>query len=127
MWPKLSFSPDWLENVRLITGRSHPELANAVAKDLGIRLMDCTVTTFSNTESRIKPSTGEDNTFRGKHMFVLQTGSFGNGCSVNDHVMETKLLMDACRRGGCKSITLVLPFYPYVKTNSPQSGVRFPF
>jgi ribose-phosphate pyrophosphokinase len=85
-------------------------------------LMECPVTTFSNTESRIKPSAGEENTFRGKHMFVIQTGSFSAGCSINDHVMETRLLMDACRRGGCKSITLVMPFYPYARQDKKDSS-----
>ena len=104
-----------LENVRLITGNSHKTLATDIAAKLGIKLSECTVTSFSNTETRIKPSVDAESTFRGKDIFILFTGSYGEGRSVNDHLMEAMLLADACRRGSSKSITMIIPCYPYNK------------
>lgn len=112
MWPSVNVGTKDLSSVRLLTGSSHPKLAGAVADSLGIKLMECVVTSFSNTETRIKPSSAEESTFRGKHIFILQTGSYSSKLSVNDHIMELQLLMDACKRGGCKSLTLIIPCYP---------------
>lgn len=74
---------------------------------------DCKVTTFSNTETRIKPSDEESATFRGKDIIIVQSGCANNGKSVNDAHMELVLMMDACRRGNCRSITVICPHFSY--------------
>jgi len=128
---------DWsdnqnLENVRLVAGNSHPELAKSIADELGIKLIDCGISYFSNTETRIKPTAQANETFRGKSVFILQTGGadkseesmreFNQHRSVNDHVMELLLLMDACRRGGCSDITLLVPCYPYARQDKKDTS-----
>lgn len=101
-----------LGDVRLVCGSSHPELAQAVATSLGIPLTDMGVSYFSNTETRIKPTDDPNSTFRGKRVFLLQTGSATTEHGVNDAVMEVALMMDACRRGGCEEVNLIIPCYP---------------
>jgi len=131
-WDIRDLSPSEMKNVRLVTGNSHPELAKRVAAELGIQLSEGGVSYFSNTETRIKPDGSAEGTFRGKSVFILQTGSadlsdesierFGQHRSVNDHLMETLLLMDACRRGGCNDITLLIPCYPYARQDKKDSS-----
>jgi len=111
-----------LENVRLVAGSSHPELARHVAQLLGIKLTDMGVSYFSNTETRIQPTGDPESTFRGKRVFILQTGSASDKLRVNDHVMEVALMMDACRRGGCKEINLLVPCYPYARQDKKDSS-----
>lgn len=121
-----------LDNVRLLAGNSHPVLAQRIAAELGIPLTDGGVSYFSNTETRIKPDSAAAGTFRGKSVFIIQTGSadlsedsvreFGQTRSVNDHIQEVLLLMDACRRGGCNDITLIIPCYPYARQDKKDSS-----
>ena len=73
LWPEILIPHSALSNVRLLTGNSHPKLAQSVAQKLSVKLMDCVVTAFGNTETRIKPGNNEENTFRGKDIFILQT------------------------------------------------------
>lgn len=97
-------------------------LANKIAEALGIQLYDCKATTFSNSETRIKPSEEESATFRGRDIFIVQTGCAGNGLSVNDHLMELQLMMDACRRGQCRSMTLIVPCYFYARQDKKDAS-----
>lgn len=111
-----------LSNVRLVAGSSHPELALAVANQLRIPLTDMGVSYFSNTETRIKPTAAPESTFRGKRVFILQTGSYSTEHNVNDHVMEVGLIMDACRRGGCQEINLLIPCFPYARQDKKDTS-----
>jgi ribose-phosphate pyrophosphokinase len=80
---------------------------------LGVPLTDTGITKFSNGEIRVKPSSEASATFRGKHVFIIQTGGGNVPTSVTEHVFEVTLMMDAVRRAGCSSITLIIPLYPY--------------
>jgi ribose-phosphate pyrophosphokinase len=95
--------------MKLITGNSHPTLAVSLAKCLAIPLVNCTVQKFSNTEIEVKINEN----VRNEHIFILQTGGFDEHNSINDFIMETLILIDACRRSNAKSITLLMPCYPY--------------
>ncbi|KAM0750168.1 phosphoribosyl pyrophosphokinase [Meredithblackwellia eburnea MCA 4105] len=57
-------------SIKLLTGNSHPELAQAVADRLGIPLTKCTVKKFSDNETSV--SIGES--VREEDVFILQTG-----------------------------------------------------
>lgn len=111
-----------LEDVRLVCGSSHPQLAQQVAQMLGLKVTDMGVSYFSNTETRIQPTPEPESTFRGKRVFILQTGSATDKIRVNDNVMEVVLMMDACRRGGCKEINLLIPCYPYARQDKKDSS-----
>ena len=51
-------------------------------------------------------------TIRGNDVVIIQTG-YSKEITVNDIVIETILLIDACRRSSASSITLVMPCFPY--------------
>ena len=105
----------------VFSGNSHPKLASSICKHLGTELGNCDIRYFGNTEAR--PLVGES--VRNKDVYIIQTGSFdysdecfkkfGVHRNVNDHIQETLLLMDACKRSGCGNITLIAPCYPYAR------------
>jgi len=96
----------------LIAGNSHPELAEMVSSKLGVRL--CDITTFHKlnreTSVEIKESV------RGKDVYILQTGSK----DVNNDIMEMMIIAYACRTSSASSIVGVIPYLPYSK----QSKMR---
>lgn len=103
--------------MKLITGNSHPTLAQSVADYLDTRLVNCVVRKFSNSEIDVRIN----ECIRHEHVFILQTGAFDQHNSVNDFIIETLIMIDACRRSNSKSITLVIPCYPYARADKKDS------
>ena len=100
------------------------ELSNLISKELSLPLTKCNITRFANSEIRIQPK----ESVRGKHIYIVQTGGFDDIShrSANDYLMETLLIMDAVKRAGAKSITLLCPCYPYArqdKKDSPRAPI----
>lgn len=95
----------------ILTGNSNPKLAESIVKYLKRDLTECVVKQFSNTETCVWI---EENV-RNCDVVIIQTGSADQERSVNDHLMETWLLADACVRSSAKSITFVIPCYPYAR------------
>ena len=108
------------ENSRIICGNSNPILARDIANLLSIRLVNCELEYFSNTE--IRPVIKES--IRRKHIYIIQTGTFNKlkyHRSINDHLMETYLLARTCKRSDAKSITLIMPCYPYSRQDKKDN------
>ncbi|POW10032.1 hypothetical protein PSHT_08987 [Puccinia striiformis] len=100
--------------VRLITGNSHPQLAQAVAQRLGISLCGCKVKKFSDGET----SVAIDESVREEDVFIIQTGfnpgaGPGSPSDPNDLLMELLILISACKTASAKRITAVIPCFPY--------------
>ncbi|GAA2914553.1 ribose-phosphate pyrophosphokinase [Microbacterium keratanolyticum] len=95
-------------------GRSHPELAKAVAAALGTELAPTEHRTFASGEiySRF------DVSIRGCDLFLIQ--SFGE--PVNEWLMETLIMIDAAKRASAKRITVVAPYYPYSRQDKKGRG-----
>ncbi|MFY9618132.1 MAG: ribose-phosphate diphosphokinase [Actinomycetaceae bacterium] len=98
----------------LATGRAHPELAQAVARELGIELLPTTAYDFANSEIYVR----FDESLRGADVFILQ--SITN--PVNKWIMETLIMVDAAKRASAKRITVVLPVYPYSRQDKKHMG-----
>ena len=106
-----------MSNIKLIAGSSHLKLAQLVSKQLDIPLCDCVLEKFSNSEIRIEIKENIRNT----DVFIIQTGN-SNGYSVNDYIMETLIMIDACKRSAAKSITLIMPCYPYARQDKKDES-----
>ncbi|EKM56077.1 uncharacterized protein PHACADRAFT_257135 [Phanerochaete carnosa HHB-10118-sp] len=101
-------------SVRLLTGNSHPELAQAVAERLNVLLTPCTVKNFSNGEINVKIS----ESIRDEDVFIIQSG-----CSdVNDNLMELLILISACKGSAARRITAVIPCYPYARMDKKDKS-----
>ncbi len=103
--------------MKLITGNSHLTLAASLAKSLHIPLVQCSVKKFSNTEINVQIN----ECIRNEHIFILQTGGYDEERSINDYVMETLILIDACRRSNVRSITLIMPCYAYARQDKKDA------
>ncbi|KAF7975022.1 hypothetical protein HWV62_10649 [Athelia sp. TMB] len=101
-------------SIRLLTGNSHPELAQAVAERLGVPLTPCTVKKFSNGEINVKIS----ESVRDEDVFIIQSG-----CSdVNDMFMELLILISACKTASARRITAVIPCFPYARMDKKDKS-----
>lgn len=101
-------------SVRILTGNSHPELAQAVVERLNIPLTPCTVKKFSNGEINVKIA----ESVRDEDVFIIQSG-----CSdVNDNLMELLILISACRGASARRITAVIPCFPYARMDKKDKS-----
>ena len=98
----------------LLAGRSHPELAEAVASELGVELVPTRAYNFANGEIFVR----FEESIRGCDAFVLQTHT----APVNEWIMEQLLMVDALKRASAKRITVVAPFYGYARQDKKHAG-----
>lgn len=104
---------DIMDKVRLIAGRSNPELSKFISDRLGIPLTPVKYKEFGNTETYVRI----EHSVRKKNVYIIQTGGPYEGRSINDHVMELFEIIDACKRSGVKSISVIVPTYPYARAD----------
>ena len=97
------------DNLTLLSGNAHPDLAAEICSYLGITQGKCEVFKFSN-----------DNTFvrireniRERDVFLVQPIS----APVNDNIMELLIMIDAAKRASAGRITAVVPYYAYGRSD----------
>ena len=95
------------KNIKIFTGNSHPDLAQAIADILGVPLGKSKVSTFSDGEI----SVDIDETVRGADVFVVQSTS----SPVNNNLMEVLIMIDAFKRASAGRVTVVMPYYGYAR------------
>ncbi|KAL5239959.1 hypothetical protein ACI65C_007369 [Semiaphis heraclei] len=93
--------------IMIISGNSHLELANLVARRLGVKPARCAVSYTTNRETSVQIS----DSVRGKDIYIIQTGSK----DVNNNIMELLIMAYACKTSSAKSIVGVIPYLPYSK------------
>ncbi|XP_026481843.1 phosphoribosyl pyrophosphate synthase-associated protein 2-like isoform X2 [Ctenocephalides felis] len=94
-------------DIMIIGGNSHPELANLVAKRLGVKNGGCSVYHKTNRETMVEIG----DSVRGKDIYIIQTGTK----DVNNNIMELLIMAYACKTSSAKSIVGVIPYLPYSK------------
>lgn len=95
------------KDIKIFTANSNPEMAEEIAKQLGLPLGQSEVVTFSDGEINvfIKESV------RGSDVFVVQSTS----APVNDNLMELLIMIDAFKRASAGRITAVIPYMGYAR------------
>ncbi len=101
-------------NLVLIAGRSHPELAEEVAKYLDVALTPQSVYDFANGEIFVR----FEESVRGSDAFVVQS----HCAPINTWLMEQLIMVDALKRASAKRITAILPYYPYSRQDKKHRG-----
>ncbi len=91
----------------LFSGSSHPALAAAIAKELGVELGAVTRKRFSGGEIYVR----YEETLRGKDVYLIQTGSR----NPNEDLMELFFLCQAAKLSFARSIHVVIPHFPYAR------------
>ncbi|HET6318223.1 MAG TPA: ribose-phosphate diphosphokinase, partial [Chloroflexota bacterium] len=103
----------------IMGGRSHPAFVDAVCAALGHQAGRTRIRTFSDGAIEVKL----DENVRGREVFVVQSGQE----RPNEYVMELLFLLDAARRASARSVTAVLPYFPYGKgdkKDEPRVSIR---
>ena len=114
-----------MENVVLLSGNSNIHLASQIAEKLGIQLNENNIPSmFANTEWHPQI---QDN-LRGKDIFIVQSGCINKerNLSVNDIIIETLILVDACRRSAASTVNIIMPIFPYArgdKKDEPRAPI----
>ena len=103
--------------MNIISGNSNPQLAEAVAAELGEDIVNVTVTKFSDQEVFVEILEN----VRGKNLFVMQSTS----APANDHLMELLITIDALKRASANTITAVMPYFGYARQDR-KVGPRTP-
>lgn len=98
----------------LAAGRAHPDLAENVAKELGIDLLGVSAYDFANSETYVRFS----ESVRGMDLFLLQSHTM----PVNQWIMEQLLMVDAAKRASAHSVTVVAPFFGYARQDKKSRG-----
>ncbi|MBA2359601.1 MAG: ribose-phosphate pyrophosphokinase [Actinobacteria bacterium] len=103
----------------LVSGRSHPDLAADIAAKLGVELCGVSLKTFANGEVYCRYA----ESIRGADLFIVQSCA-GPG-SVNDHLVELLVMINAAKLASAKRITAVMPWFPYSRQDK-KSAPREP-
>jgi ribose-phosphate pyrophosphokinase len=93
------------KRLMVVAGRSNPELAEKIGKQIGCELGEMTLKTFASGETYCR----YEESIRGADLFIVQTSS----PPVDQHLMELMIMIDAAKLASAKRITAVLPLYPY--------------
>lgn len=96
-----------MQDMKLFTGSSNPDLAREITGYLDIELGKAEVGTFSDGEVSVEIHEN----VRGMDCFVLQSTS----APQNTHLMELLIMIDALRRSSAGRITAVIPYYGYAR------------
>lgn len=102
----------------LFTGTANPDLANEVAKLLGIKVSKADVGYFSDGEIKVQI----ENNVRGHDTFILQSTC----APSNKNLMELMLLADALKRSSAARITAIVPYYGYARQDRRVRSARVP-
>ncbi|ETS59954.1 hypothetical protein PaG_05939 [Moesziomyces aphidis] len=97
-----------VNSIKLLTGNSHPELAQLVADRLGIPLTPCVCKKFADQSIDVRIGSS----VRDEDVYVLQTGN-SPYTDPNDSLMELLIILSACKTASARRITAVIPSFPY--------------
>ncbi|MFM1865175.1 MAG: hypothetical protein RL677_955 [Actinomycetota bacterium] len=98
----------------LVAGRSHPQLAEAVSRELGVAIAKLSAYDFANGEIFVR----FEESVRGTDAFVLQSHT----APINKWIMEQLLIVDALRRASARRITVIMPYYGYARQDKKHRG-----
>lgn len=102
--------------MKIFSGSNYQNLSSEISSNLSIELGEIKIDKFSDGE--ILPCFKES--IRDEDVFFI------NSTDSSDSIMETLLVVDAAKRAGCKSFTLVAPYQGYSrqdKTDHLRSSI----
>lgn len=95
------------KDIKIFAGNSNRQLAEDIAKKVGLPLGASVVSKFSDGEIAISIN----EVVRGSDVFIIQST-----CSpVNDNMMELLIMIDALKRASAGRITAVMPYFGYAR------------
>jgi ribose-phosphate pyrophosphokinase len=115
------------EKFKIFCGTANPQLADEVCHFLGMQRGQAQVTRFADGEAYVQI---QENV-RGADVFVMQptcraANQGGRSTSVDEHLMELMLMIDALKRASARRITAVMPYFGYARQDrkdKPRSPI----
>ncbi len=92
--------------IKIVAGRSNPEIAQRIAAASGRELAKVAIRNFSDGEIWVKY---EENV-RGVDLYIVQST-----CAPSDNILELLMLIDAAKRASARRITAVIPYFGYAR------------
>ena len=103
-------------NLMVFTGNANPDLADNIAKNIGVPLGYASISKFSDGEVSVELNEN----VRGKDVFVIQPTC----APTNDSIMELLLMADALHRASANRITAVIPYFGYARQDRRVRSAR---
>ncbi|KAI6047645.1 phosphoribosyl pyrophosphokinase [Pisolithus marmoratus] len=100
--------------VKIFTGTSHPELAEIIARRLGLSLAKAEITKSGIGETQVCIA----ESVRENDVYVINTGCG----AVNTALMELCIMIHACKIASAKRITAVVPLFPYARQDKKDKS-----
>jgi ribose-phosphate pyrophosphokinase len=97
--------------LKVFSGSAHKELAGEIASVLGVSLGQARLKRFPDTEVSFQI----DENIRGTDIFVVQPTCANGTASVDQHIMEMLIMIDAFKRSSAARITAVVPYFGYAR------------
>ncbi|MDC1436888.1 ribose-phosphate pyrophosphokinase [Gammaproteobacteria bacterium] len=106
------------KSLMVFSGNANQQLAQNVAKWLGVPLGHANVQQFSDGEISVELNEN----VRGQDVFIIQPTCF----PTNDNLMELLLMADALHRSSADRITAVVPYFGYARQDRRVRSARVP-
>ena len=106
------------DDVRLFSGRSHPELAASIALHLGVPLETTHFSRFSNDNLYIQLGAS----VRSRAVYIVQSLI----PPVSDHLLELLMMLDIARGAAAREVHAIIPYFSYArsdKKNAPRISI----
>ena len=106
------------DDVRIFSGRSHPELAASIALHMGIPLEVTHFARFSNDNMYIQLGAS----VRSRHVFIVQSLI----PPVSEHLVELLMMLDIAKSAGAHEVHAIIPYFSYArsdKKNAPRISI----
>src|SRR4029077_12961927 len=97
--------------LKIFSGSAHVELAKEIGEVLNVPLGQARLRRFPDTEVSFQI----DENIRGTDVFIVQPTCATPNSSVDNHLMELMIMVDAFRRSSAARITAVIPYYGYAR------------
>jgi ribose-phosphate pyrophosphokinase len=97
--------------LKIFSGSAHQDLTREIASFLGVTVGQARLKRFPDSEVSFQI----DENIRGTDIFVVQPTCANGSVSVDQHIMEMLIMIDAFKRSSAARITAVVPYFGYAR------------
>ncbi|KAI5479475.1 hypothetical protein MNV49_003416 [Pseudohyphozyma bogoriensis] len=105
------------QSLKIFSGTSHPELAQLIARRLGLPLGDCSIVKLPSGEV----SVNFHESVRESDVYIVATAS-SDETGTNGALMELCIMAHTLRIASARRITAVIPHFPYARQDKKDKS-----